>query len=202
MAWCCLQWMLSIDYKKYSHILWSHTTTPFIPDMMRLHRCWPFDKKPCLCLEVPVHGTELLWTRSMDIFWSLTRAEGRKEAVDCVENNWFDAQHTLAHCSAPECLCRIVSRLCIVRFSNWQLHRVGWRTWLGYAQLTMGYTDTTGLMHTLALPLLSAGCHTVARLCIEQFNKQCASNRGLINTVHWTRLFSPWVHVTLYQGYS
>ena len=135
-------------------------------------------------------GTELLWTRSMDIFWSLTRAEGRKEAVDCVENNWFDAQHTLAHCSAPECLCRIVSRLCIVRFSNWQLHIVGWETWLGYAQLTMGNTDTTGSMHTLALPLLSAGCHTVSRLCIEQFNKQCASNRGLINTVHWTRLFN------------
>ena len=141
MAWCCLQWMLSIDYKKYSHILWSHATPPFIPDMMRLHRCWPFDKKPCLCLEVPVHGTELLWTRSMDIFWSLTHAEGRKEAVDCVENNWFDAQHTLS------AACHTVSRLCMVRFSNW----------LGYALLTMGKTDTTGLMHNTHLfcPCLS-----------------------------------------------
>ena len=145
MAWCCLQWMLSIDYKKYSHILWSHATPPFIPDMMRLHRCWPFDKKPCLCLEVPV---ELNWTCGQEVWifsdhWHVPK-EGRKQLIVLRTTGLMHSTHLL--CWAPAC--HTVSRLCIVGFSNWKLHRVGWGSWLGYALLT---TDTAGSMHSTHL---------------------------------------------------
>ena len=80
-------------------------------------------------------GTELnLWTRSMDMFLCLTRAEGRKEAVDCVENNWFDAQHTLALPLLSASACHVGSRLCIAHSG---LHRDG------HNLLTMLLSDDT-----------------------------------------------------------